>query len=887
MKLKVNAGPMIVSLITNNTPFSENPLADMEGTCQAMEIRNVQELAEVLRGLKLNQALVTGFGSLEESKIMGTIKYKEAGQPDGSLTCTNDSFYWLDCTGLLLLDFQMHDTLFTKEKARELITQVVPQLSQSAYIWRDDLSGARSTEAGQVGGYKKQRFYLLVEDANDIERAGRVLCERLWLAGYGQVALSWAGRPIYQCPLNNDVWKPCYMDFPVSQSEFVVNEGVILDTKKALPDLTNKEREKLNVLYEQATETKHSEIIAAKKTYIKQRVKQDLQSRGIINPTDIELNRANSTVLKALDYQLLTSDFILFLANGTNVTVGEVLKSPESYHQAVVKDPLEPNDDRYPVASLSLFGGSPRLEYLTREGYATEDGFYMLMPQPLAIEHIKGDTKSLIDKTLHVLRQSPHFYDMGEELIIVSNNRPLSMDEALLSYHLSSIIDYYASTERSGKLKRIKIDPPIPLLKGILSLGSTRRLKKLKAVINSPIITRDDHLLDRIGYDATTGLYLAAKGSLPVAAKVNKVEALKALNFLMKPFSQFPFNGPEDKGVCLAAVLTALTRPALNKSPAFAIDAPKQGTGKTYLAQCIGLLASGHIPTALPPLETRNDEEVRKRLFSALLSGVQVILWDNVMGAFNSGSLAALLTAETFADRVLGRSETREVFNHALFLITGNNLSIGGDLARRILVCRLDSKHENPTMRSFSFDPLSYIKTHRAQLVQKGLTLIRGYLQSEANTSLGGVKADKLASFEDWDTVSRQVVAWVATFDASYADPKQVIDSALMKDPQQELLYSLLNELQKTFQARWFTAKEVCDAANNVLGNDHVKQSALRELLEEITLGKFNSLSVGRALGYRRDRIVDGLRLAHRQQGKKAAMYQVEVLEAQLVLEEL
>ena len=76
-------------------------------------------------------------------------------------------------------------------------------------------------------------------------------------------------------------------------------------------------------------------------------------------------------------------------------------------------------------------------------------------------------------------------------------------------------------------------------------------------------------------------------------------------------------------------------------------------------------------------------------------------------------------------------------------------------------------------------------------MVKAGLTIIRGYLQNNPD----GFISDKTASFEDWDTLARQPVAWLAQFIDGLDDPKIVINEAVKQDPEQEILGELLRAI--------------------------------------------------------------------------------------------
>jgi len=91
-----------------------------------------------------------------------------------------------------------------------------------------------------------------------------------------------------------------------------------------------------------------------------------------------------------------------------------------------------------------------------------------------------------------------------------------------------------------------------------------------------------------------------------------------------------------------------------------------------------------------------------------LLESPRAVVWDNIIGTFDSASLAGLLTSATYTDRILGVSKSADVPNRAVWLLTGNNLTLAGDMPRRVLKCRIDPQTERPFARRFDLEPESY-----------------------------------------------------------------------------------------------------------------------------------------------------------------------------------
>ena len=382
----------------------------------------------------------------------------------------------------------------------------------------------------------------------------------------------------------------------------------------------------------------------------------------------------------------------------------------------------------------------------------------------------------------------------------------------------------------------------------------------------------DGSLLNRPGYDEATGLLLEAEGDeihpVPMYPTGEQVET--ALERLMKPFADFPLVGPVDKGVLLAALLTAAVRTVLPAAPAFGFDAPTQGSGKTLLAKCLAVLVLGEKPTIWPHTHSRDDEEIRKRIMTILLTGTRAVIWDNVIGVFDSASLAGAMTNHRVSDRLLGRNGHADVPNKALWLLTGNNLTLAGDLPRRVLKCRIDPETDRPFARQFDLDPEAYCQHHRQRMIADALTVIRGWLATDDAPAPGN-----MASFEVWDLMVRQPVAWVARrFDplGEYADPMEAVDAAQAADPEQEQLDALLCSLAEKFGSDPFTAKEVKKIHDNYhdphLMKDFALSDAEQALAETITefktVKQLTTRAVGNVLKFRADRVVNGRRLRKR-----------------------
>ena len=179
------------------------------------------------------------------------------------------------------------------------------------------------------------------------------------------------------------------------------------------------------------------------------------------------------------------------------------------------------------------------------------------------------------------------------------------------------------------------------------------------------------------------------------------------------------------------------------------VDAPTPGTGKGLLAQAIVLISTGAYPGVVS--EKDDNEELRKTITALLLEGASAVLIDNVTRKLGQVSLAALLTARTWRDRLLGKSKTVEVPNRTLWIVTGNNVAMNDEMARRSVRIRLDAGVEEPWHRQgFRHDPLlEWADEHRGELVWAALVLVANWLARGAQP----FTERTLGSFEPWARV--------------------------------------------------------------------------------------------------------------------------------------
>jgi len=270
-------------------------------------------------------------------------------------------------------------------------------------------------------------------------------------------------------------------------------------------------------------------------------------------------------------------------------------------------------------------------------------------------------------------------------------------------------------------------------------------LPPLAGVVELPVLRPDGTFATEHGYDAATKLYHWHRGAPypPVPAAPTADEVAAAVALVDEVLCDFPWDTTADRANAWGLLLTPLVRPLVSQVPMALVDAPEPGTGKGLLVKIAAIVTMGRAAALMAWPTT--EEELEKKATAALMAGSTMIIWDNVEGMIKSGTLAAVLTADSWQGRVLGRSEMVMVPNRATWVATGNNIDVGGDLARRCYRIRLDARQAQPWKRSgFRHPDLeSWAFTQRGELLGALCTVVRswwaaGRTRAEAIPAMGG-----------------------------------------------------------------------------------------------------------------------------------------------------
>jgi hypothetical protein len=856
-----------------------------QGTSQRIQVKDLKALRNHLD--KLTSANAVAWGQTTDAQASLCTRTDTEAQAQGAIARTRDNFKFHQGPGIMMLD---HDGLplgsLTLDQFRDRLVVAAPALADASMLGRPSASsGCLHPNGTALTPLDRHRIYIPVQDASLIPEAGKALADLLWATpGDGWVDVGKAGQALMRCLVDTSVWQPERLDFagpPILQNG-VTRTGIagrIFGPVDALFDLRLLINSATPDIKKAAEAARKAARAAAKpqceetaKAWATEHAPALAQSRGI------KLAQANTLLERASLHSVLMGDFELTAADGSIVTVAQLLDNPHRYHGTRYADPLDPNEDKR-VAVARLQNGSRPDLYSHRHGGMR----YELRRQSARVQIGTGLRIESTDAVLRVLGGRSELFDYGDKAIAyVANRKASAVTSEWLLDHIGRVVDFYSVRVHRDKeghqtsVQEIPQDAPTILATAIMAKHGSRSFRRLAGVCTAPILRPDGTVLDVPGHDEATGLhYVTDQISPPCVPHAPTVtQALDALAILWKPFRQFPVVDPVSVGVLISALLAAALRPSLPTAPAYGFDAPSAGTGKTLLAKCVGAIATGADVSVTPP--AKDEEEWRKRLFAGLRGGDTVLLLDNVREPLGNAAIDSFITSPTYKDRILGESTTQELPNKALFLITGNNLVLTGDTHRRVLIVRLDAQQEQPFTREFAFNPLDEVMKNRQQMVVAALTIVRAFI------AVGRPKAapGRIASFELWDDLVRQPVCWLKTLeDASertdlpkFQDPAQSITRSESENPDQAKLSAMLSAWHATFGNTATTVAKVL-----ALTGQFSTHALLAEAANEIAgqHGKVNSRILGRWIERHAEQRSGGLRFVRAGKSHGVALWQV------------
>lgn len=438
--------------------------------------------------------------------------------------------------------------------------------------------------------------------------------------------------------------------------------------------------------------------------------------------------------------------------------------------------------------------------------------------------------------------------------------------------------------------KTVQKSAPKHLAQIFAKCGSWKNIPKLSGLMACPFMRADGVIVCDPGYDAVSG-YLLLGGVMPrvlVPETPTADDVANAVALLWDLVSDFPFAGREHFSAWMAALLTAAARPAIDGPvPMLWLDANRRGTGKSKLGRLIGIITAGGKPTELS--WTSDEHEMETRIASLLGGGDNYAIFDNASGSVRNPVLERFLTCDAFDFRRFHRQALVKLPNRTTLAITGNNLTLRGDLGRRIVRCRLLTQMECPEARDGFRHPdvEAYAEAHQSELLAAALTILRAHAAAgfaacpvRVTGSDGAtveVPARPVGSFNRWNRVVRHAI-----LRAGLADPIATQNEVREEDEDDVKLTAFLAACHQRTQPAPWTINDLLEDVFGTEGRGEPKHGAenLAAAIREITDTAPGKMPEPRVLGFRlkdaRDKAVGGFRLRRVKKSNAGVRYLVD-----------
>jgi hypothetical protein len=418
------------------------------------------------------------------------------------------------------------------------------------------------------------------------------------------------------------------------------------------------------------------------------------------------------------------------------------------------------------------------------------------------------------------------------------------------------------SQNQDGSWSESPARPPVDVMKDLLATPNVP-LPVLTRIVEVPVFAADGTLQTTPGYHKAARTYYAPAEGLtvpPVQVRPSEKDREKAVGLIGEVLQDFPFVSEADRANAIALMLLPFVRDMVHgPTPNHLIEAPTPGSGKGLLSETLIHPAVGTNWGCVT--QPRGDDELRKQLTAQFREGRSVVLLDNV-NDLSSGVLAAALTATTWDDRLLGKTEMLSLSVRCVWATTANNPTMSTEIARRCVRIRLDPKVDRPWQRGaeqFTHPDLrAWVACHRGELVWSALTLAQSWIaagQPEA-------KVRPLGSYEQWTAVVGGILAH-AGIDGFLANLNEFYEAA-----------DLEGQVWRQFVAAWWEKHKDGEVGTNDL-------FPLAQETELFDLGKggerSQKISFGKQLMRQRDRVIGDYRVMPGGKIHKAQMWSLQL----------
>ena len=454
------------------------------------------------------------------------------------------------------------------------------------------------------------------------------------------------------------------------------------------------------------------------------------------------------------------------------------------------------------------------------------------------------------DPALHAEGRYPFLFLRSGALVRLSSGEHGQEIEPMQEHAVFGLLARVADWVRETDESCIDTSPVKDVARDMLAYPD-EKLPPLDSVATTPLFGAAADLITRPGYHRSERLWFAPEKDLqdldipgsPTAQDIEEARSLLTDELLV----DFPFVDDSDRAHVVAAMLLPFVRRMIDGcTPIHLVEAPTAGSGKGLLSNLVSIVATGRVSDGRTLAS--QDDEARKMLTAELSRGRPIILLDNTdeRKKLDCPSLASVVTAQTWTDRLLGKTAMLTLPNRALWMVTGNNPSLSMEIARRCVRIRIDPRVDRPWQRSGFKHPVivEWAQENRKRLVRAVLVLVRAWIA--AGRPMCG---QRLGSFERWSAVLGGILD-VAGIRGFLGSLEELYETA---DAEGQVWREFTSEWWEAFGARPMKVTEL---------NDFCQSRSLMDTVRGDGTFRSQETRLGFALSRARDRLFGGLRLA-------------------------
>ncbi|TCJ38384.1 helicase RepA family protein [Parafrankia sp. BMG5.11] len=342
--------------------------------CQQRSFPSLRCYAEGTCAMSSEQALAFGLCGHERADVVSKKYLAESSNSKPVVARTRDCFSYAKAPGIMMLDYDLEDgdAVLGEDELVEVLRAAVPELPFVPIALKPSSSSCLVAPDGrQLTDLGRSHAFLPVRDAQRIPEFAKIIDQRLWLAGWGNIRIRADGKCDPVTLFDQAVFKPehlcfvraCCQDgvrqefpgftyFPGAADEMLERETWLEDLKP----LSGEECAEVDQLIAEARALTAPEAQRRRAEWAEVHVRR-CEARAPIAPDERD---ALLQSFVQTEEQVLPAELILYPEEGGSVTVREVLADRATWHSKRFADPFDPDyrGDRR-IATAYLDHGEP------------------------------------------------------------------------------------------------------------------------------------------------------------------------------------------------------------------------------------------------------------------------------------------------------------------------------------------------------------------------------------------------------------------------------------------------------------------------------------------------------------------------------------------------